>query len=194
MNTDLATRAHPLGPSQPGQPHPPTGLLHVLLTIPNALYAAHLGRLLGHRFLLLTHRGRKSGRLRRVVLEVVRYDASTGESMVAAGWGKRTQWYLNVVAGGVAEVSSAGRTYYPTWREVEVEEAIGILADYERRMRLVAPIIRAVLGRLLGWRYDGSQAARRRAAEQLPMLAFRPAGRTDDTPTSAPGDVMRYSE
>lgn len=173
MNTDLATRPHPLVPAQPSQPRPPTGILRFLLTIPNALYAVHLGRLLGHGFLLLTHRGRKSGQLRRVVLEVVRYDATSGESIVAAGWGRRTQWYLNVLAGGVVGVSIAGQTYRPTWREVDVEEAIGIWADYERRMRVAGPVVRAVLGRLLGWRYDGSPAARRRAAEQLPMLAFR---------------------
>jgi deazaflavin-dependent oxidoreductase (nitroreductase family) len=175
MNTNLATQTHPLVPPQPSQPHPPTGILHVLLTIPNALYAVHLGRLLGHRFLLLTHRGRKSGQLRRVVLEVVRYDAATGESIVAAGWGRRTQWYLNVLAGGVVEVSTAGRTYRPALREVEVEEAIAIWADYERRMRFAGPVIRRVLSGLLGWRYDGSAEARRRAAEQLPMLAFKPA-------------------
>lgn len=174
MNTHLAARTHPGVPSQPVQPRPPTGILRFLLTIPNALYAAHLGRLLGHRFLLLTHRGRKSGQLRRVVLEVVRHDAATGESIVAAGWGRRTQWYLNVLAGGVVEVSTAGRTYRPTWRQVEADEAVAILADYERRMRFGGAIVRAVLSRLLGWRYDGSSEARRRAAEQLPMLAIRP--------------------
>jgi hypothetical protein len=110
-----------------------------------------------------------------VVLEVVRFDRATGESIVAAGWGRRTQWYLNVLAGGVSEVSTAGRTYRPSWRQVEVEEAIAVFADYERRMRFVGPIVRAILSSLLGWRYDGSPAARRRAAEQLPLLGFRPS-------------------
>jgi hypothetical protein len=31
-----------------------------------------------------------------------------------------------------------------------------------------------MLGRLVGWRYDGSPAARRRVVEQLPMVAFTP--------------------
>jgi hypothetical protein len=30
-----------------------------------------------------------------------------------------------------------------------------------------------VLSRLLGWRYDGSDAARARLARELPMVAFR---------------------
>ena len=39
--------------------------------MPIYLYRLDLGRLLGHRFLLLVHRGRKSGLLRETVLEVI---------------------------------------------------------------------------------------------------------------------------
>ena len=49
-----------------------------------------------------------------------------------------------------------------------------MLASYEKRHWLMATIIRMVLGRLLGWRYDGSAQARRRAVMQLPLIAFRP--------------------
>ena len=44
----------------------------------------------------------------------------------------------------------------------------------ERRHRLTHPIIRAGLSWLLGWHYDGSEQARRRAAAQVPYIAFRP--------------------
>jgi hypothetical protein len=50
----------------------PTGWVRALLRLPILLYRLHLGWLLGHRFLLLTHVGRKSGLQRRTVLEVVR--------------------------------------------------------------------------------------------------------------------------
>ena len=53
---------------------PPRGLLRFLLRLPIWLYQLHLGFLLGHRFLLLTHTGRRSGLLRRTVVEVVSYD------------------------------------------------------------------------------------------------------------------------
>jgi hypothetical protein len=39
---------------------------------------------------------------------------------------------------------------------------------------LIAPIIRRVLSRLLGWHYDGSDDHRRRLAARLPFVAFRP--------------------
>jgi hypothetical protein len=40
---------------------------------PVSLYRLHLGWLLGHRFLLLTHTGRRSGLRRQTVLEVMEY-------------------------------------------------------------------------------------------------------------------------
>src|ERR1051326_6299178 len=67
-------------------------LLRGFLSAPGWLFRLGLGRLLGHRFLELTHRGRRSGRRYRTVLEVVRYDPRTQESIVCSGWGTRADW------------------------------------------------------------------------------------------------------
>jgi len=50
----------------------------------------------------------------------------------------------------------------PAFRVLAADEAERLFADYERRNRLIAPLVRAVIGRLVGWRYDGTQASRRR--------------------------------
>ena len=87
------------GPEVPGpvrQPAPPGGLLRALLGLPVHLYHAHLGVLLGRRFLLLVHTGRRTGTKRETVLEVIRYDPVAREAVVAAGWGRRTGWLHNV--------------------------------------------------------------------------------------------------
>jgi hypothetical protein len=57
---------------------------------------------------------------------------------------------------------------------LDAGEAEQVLAAYERRNRLVAPLVRYVLGRLTGMRYDGSPAARRRLVETLPFVGFAP--------------------
>jgi hypothetical protein len=57
-----------------------------------ALYRVGAGPLLGHRFLLLAHRGRRTGRRYETVLEVVRWRAETSEAVVLAGLGRRAQW------------------------------------------------------------------------------------------------------
>ncbi|HEU5434459.1 MAG TPA: hypothetical protein VFU81_22495, partial [Thermomicrobiales bacterium] len=59
---------------------PPAGVTRLLARAPIWLYRLHLGRLLGHHALVLTHRGRKSGKARQAILEVVRYDPATRES------------------------------------------------------------------------------------------------------------------
>ena len=159
------------------QPAPPRGALRTLLGLPVHVYHARLGVLLGHRFLLLVHTGRKTGMHRETVLEVVQYDPITSESVVMAGWGRRTGWLHNVEAGLAHEVRTGRERFAPVYRLLPPEEAEGIFADYERRNRLIAPIIRAVLSRLLGWRYDGMPAARRLAVEQLSLVGFRPRAR-----------------
>jgi deazaflavin-dependent oxidoreductase (nitroreductase family) len=131
--------------------------------------------LLGHRFLQLTHVGRRSGRTFRTVLEVMRYEPGTGEATVLSGFGPRADWLRNLAAAGGAEVSFGAGPRRAAYRVVPFEEAERVVADYERRNRLVAPLVRRVLSGLVGWRYDGSPAARRRLVEQLPMVAFRPA-------------------
>lgn len=152
----------------------PGPILGRALRLPAHLYDIGAGRLLGHRFLLVTHRGRRSGRLYRTMLEVVRWDPEKQEAIVMSGFGQRSNWLLNVLAGGAVEVRIAATRFEPAVRSPEREEAVRVLADYERRNRLAGPIVRAVLSRLAGFRYDGSAAARYRLVEALPLVAFNP--------------------
>jgi deazaflavin-dependent oxidoreductase (nitroreductase family) len=139
-----------------------------------ALYAAHAGWLLDHRFLLLHHRGRRSHRRYRTVLEVVAWRPATREAVVLSGLGHRSQWYRNLLAGQAVQVQIARLRFAPAMRPLGSDEAVGVLADYERRNRLVAPLVRGVLSKLAGFRYDGSDAARRRLVQTLPLVALRP--------------------
>jgi F420H(2)-dependent quinone reductase len=59
------------------------------------LYRLRLGWLLGHRFMLITNVGRRSGKTRRTCVMVLRFDARSGEAFVAAG-SPRADWYQNI--------------------------------------------------------------------------------------------------
>jgi deazaflavin-dependent oxidoreductase (nitroreductase family) len=152
----------------------PRPLLKWTLRAPVSLYAMHAGWLLGHRFLLLTHRGRQTGRLHRTVLEVIAWRSDTREAVVMSGFGPSSQWYKNVLAGGASEVRIARLCFIPHARPLEPQEATEVIADYERRNRIVLPLIRVVASRLAGFPYDGSDSARLRLAGALPLVAFRP--------------------
>lgn len=70
----------------------PGHLLRLLFRTPIVLYRMRMGWLLGGRFLLLAHTGRKTGKTRRTVIEVVAHDQSVPEVAVIAAWGERAQW------------------------------------------------------------------------------------------------------
>ena len=62
----------------------------------------------------------------------------------------------------------------PWLPEPAVNEAARMIAGYERRHRVTAPVIRAGLSWVFGRYYDGTDQARRWAAAQMPYIAFRP--------------------
>lgn len=55
----------------------PYGVYRVLANAPRWFYRLGLGWVLGHCVAQITYRGRKSGELRRTILEVLRYDPHT---------------------------------------------------------------------------------------------------------------------
>jgi deazaflavin-dependent oxidoreductase (nitroreductase family) len=146
-----------------------------LLRAPARLYDWDLGWLLGRRFLRLTHLGRRSGRVYRTVVEVVGEDPATGELFALSGFGRSADWFRNLQARPALEVEVGHDHFRPVHRVLDEDEAAAVLAAYERRNRWLAPVVRRVLSRLVGWRYDGTEAARRRLVRDLPVVAFRPA-------------------
>jgi len=145
-----------------------------MLDLPQHVYLRGRGWMLGYRFLQLTHCGRRTGRTFSTVLEVVRFESQTHEATVVSGFGSGADWLRNIQANGHAQIKIARESFDATFRMVGPEEAIEVFEAYERRNRFVRPVVYAVLSRLLGWRYDGSEQARRKMADQLPMIAFRP--------------------
>jgi deazaflavin-dependent oxidoreductase (nitroreductase family) len=153
----------------------PGALMRRVLRVPVFLYRWRLGSLLGHRFLLLTHVGRRSGRTHHTVLEVVRFDGDRCEAVVVSGFGRTSDWLRNLEAGSRACVEIARKRFAATFRELNNDDAVVVIADYERRNRLAAPIVRVVLSRLAGWRYRGTSDDRRRLVAELPLIAFSPS-------------------
>jgi deazaflavin-dependent oxidoreductase (nitroreductase family) len=149
--------------------HAPRGLSRLLLRAPVLLYRARLGRLLGRRFVYVAHRGRRSGKRREVVLEVVRYDPDLPEVFVVSGWGARSDWYRNLRAHPALEVRiGARRIVAPRQRFLDPEETVRLMLDYRR----AHPRAWRRLASLLGLPSDPSQA--RADARDFPAVAFSP--------------------
>lgn len=154
----------------------PGPLLAWLYRAPTALYRAHLGRLLGGRFLMLTAAGRSSGLPRRTVVEVVRRDgagtAAPPTLWVVASRGPRTDWYRNAVANPDVGVHWRSRHFRAIARPLDEGERLELLADYQRRH----PRAAAMLGSAaLDASFTAEPDALRRLSRELRAIRLDPA-------------------
>lgn len=147
---------------------PPTGISRVLWRIPIFLYRIGLGRLLGNRFLLLNHRGRKSGLPRQAVIEVVKYDRESGCYYVISGFGPKSDWYQNVVAHPNVSIQVGSKRMNVKGEKVSVSETEDILLDYSKRH----PGALKALSRILGYAIEETEADVRSLASIVPMIRF----------------------
>jgi deazaflavin-dependent oxidoreductase (nitroreductase family) len=146
-------------------PAPPTGATRALLQAPVWLYRLHLGRLLGGRFLLLRHRGRKTGQPHDTVLEVI--GRQDDEVFVISGFGPRAAWLLNIQAAPPLLVQTGSRRFVPLARFLDEQQAAAILAEYAGRY----PRSAAALGK----RLYGGEFSPERLASSTTVVGLRPA-------------------
>jgi deazaflavin-dependent oxidoreductase (nitroreductase family) len=152
---------------------PPRGFARLLWRAPIFLYQVGLGGLLGERFLLLNHTGRKSGSPRQAVLEVVSHHPETGAYIVASGFGKKADWYQNVIAKPEVSIQVGKRTLKVQATELSAAQAVEVLLDYNRRH----PAALRTLAGILGYQTDGSLADVHFFATVIPIVSFTPLGR-----------------
>jgi deazaflavin-dependent oxidoreductase (nitroreductase family) len=148
--------------------------LRWLFRTPAHLYRWKCGWLLGHRFMLLGHIGRHTGLHRQTVLEVMEFRTEGPEAIVMCAFGVSAHWFRNIEATPELDVRIGRRHFSAVYRTLAAEEAASVVKGYEQRNKFIAPIVRAVLSRLLGWHYDGSERACRRLVTQLPLIGFSP--------------------
>jgi len=144
--------------------------LRIIFKIPRWLYDVHLGWIFGHRALLLTHRGRKSGLLHATALEVILYERSSETSIVISAWGERSDWFRNIQHSPALQIETGGRRYVPEQRVLTTDEAERELERYTIEHRIAAKI----LERVFGFQITVGAEQRRAFAETIRMVAFRP--------------------
>ncbi len=150
------------------RPHP---IIRLALHAPVEIYEHGFGRLLGKRFVRLSHGGSDTCDC-RTVLEVI--GANGDEVMVIAGLGPSCEWFRDINSGAPVSVELGGTTFPADHRVLGEPEAVAVIADYERRHWLIRPpLVYRVMGDLAlpglrresgGPRRPGAQAAHRRVS------------------------------
>ncbi len=143
---------------------------------PIALYRLRLGGLLGGRFILLEHLGRRSGQWRTAVLEVVER-ADDGGVLIVSGFGAGSQWCRNLTANpGVWFTLGRDRTR-ATARRLDPDETEALLDRYRQTNPRAAKTLSSRIGTSLV--DDLATAAEKLPAFHLvPDPADQPVGET----------------
>ena len=149
-------------------PQPPRGLKASLWRAPIWFYRLGLGWLLGKRFLLLNHIGRKSGQPRQAVIEVVDFDSKNNTYFAVSGFGEKAQWFQNIMQTPKVNIQVGNRKMPAHAERLSFENGEHILQEYSRQH----PIALRELSKLLNIPYDGSQESIHEMANVLPVIAF----------------------
>ena len=149
-------------------PKPPRFMIPIF-KLPLILYRAGLGWIFGHRFMLLTHIGRRSGKVRRTILAVLEFDHDTREIKAMSAW-SASDWYLNLQANPAVQVETGFTCYAPMQRSLAPEEIASLFVNY----RIKHPIFSRIVCRIPGWRIDSPYEEFVELARTLRGIAFRP--------------------
>ncbi len=153
------------------RPRSPARLRRHLFRLPVLLFRARLGWLFGGRLVCLEHVGRRTGRHRWVVLEVVRRDPGSGGIVVASGFGPGADWYRNLRAHPRATVFAGFRRVVVISHDLPAEQAAAVMVGYGRNH----PWLGRRIARFLGFAVDGSDEDYAAVGRSVPFVALVPA-------------------
>jgi deazaflavin-dependent oxidoreductase (nitroreductase family) len=150
-------------------PDPPRGIKAIPWRLPIWIYRLRLGWLLGHRALLLTHKGRLSGKTRTAMLEVIKYEEDTNTHYVASGFGEKSDWYQNIVKTPQVTIQVGNKRFAALADRLSTDQAIEIFLDYRERH----PKAIKNLANLIGYDIGETEEQELAFLRLIPVIAFR---------------------
>lgn len=177
----------PAGPSYKEQGrgwmrYPSGGLLWFLYRVPLVEWRMGLALILRRfRFLVLTSRGRKSGKPRHTMLE---HSMMGGRAFIASGWGAKTQWYRNILSDARVTVQISGKPYGAIARRVADDDELARLYEV---IRGKSPVWGQYLHNLDSWGVQDTVQDFVAKKDTAVHLAAGPSGRA-----SAPRNPDRF--
>ncbi len=147
----------------------PPAFMLPFMKMPLIFYRLGLGWVFGKRFMLLTHVGRRSGKVYRTVLVALRFDESTHEILAVSPW-NASNWYRNIQAAPALEVEMGRVRYAPQQRAASPEEITVAFIEFRRQH----PMFSRMVARIPSWKIDSSYEELLDLARTLRGVAFQP--------------------
>jgi len=154
--------------------------MRAFLRTPRLLYRTPLRAMLGSFYVLIEHRGRKSGRVYRTVVDRLHTDRETGEVFVTSAWGDKSDWFRNLQAAPSSGVWIGRRRFETTQRIVDLEEAYEI----HRKAKEERPLAMRFGLALVKYPFPKTDEDLRELTRFMPVVGFRrseASGTDDDT-------------
>jgi deazaflavin-dependent oxidoreductase (nitroreductase family) len=149
----------------------PGRLALAVMRMPLPLYRSGWGWILDHTFLLIAHRGRKTGKRRETVAMALKYEPERQETIVCSAWGPNSEWIRNLRAHPALQIKIGRESYVPEQRFLSEDESVVVAVDFRRRH----PLRSRLLAAILGWGDLRSDRAVREFVRSRPFVSFRPA-------------------
>lgn len=147
-------------------------LLKFFFKLPVWLHKIGLGgweRLFGARWMLITTTGRKSGKSRATMVDVMDYDPDADTYYIEAAYGSRADWTRNIEAHPRFLAQVGRRKFQARLSALSGESAAELMVKFYRAR---PAYVRAVMA-MVGIKFNGEQELRA-FASQLMMYAVKP--------------------
>ena len=141
-------------PEKTGNVEPPRGVSRLFWRAPIWIYRLGLGGLIKKRMLLLHHVGRISGNQRQNVLEIVEHDEVIGTYTVASGFGKKSDWYKNILKQPDVSITVGRANIAVTARPLAPDDSGQAMLQYAKRHPKAARNLMSICG----YKVDGGEA------------------------------------
>jgi deazaflavin-dependent oxidoreductase (nitroreductase family) len=117
----------------------------------------------------ITHVGRRSGKMHRTILAVLRFDDQTQEIYAVSAW-KGSDWYYNIQASPALLVETGFIRYIPLQRTLSPEEITTSFIEFRKKY----PFFSQMVCRIPGWKSDSTYEEFLELARTLHGVAFIP--------------------
>ena len=150
----------------------PNALLKFFFRIPVWMHKLGVGgweRLIGAQWMLITTVGRKSGKPRDTMVDVMDYDAASDTYYIEAAYGSRADWYKNMQANPVFEVRVGRRKFQASATPLTNEGAGEMMVQFFRKKPAYTRSVMA----MVGMKFEGEEELRV-LGSKLTLLAVTP--------------------
>jgi deazaflavin-dependent oxidoreductase (nitroreductase family) len=128
---------------------PPSRFLKFFFKVPVWIHKMGLGgweRLIGAQWMLITTTGRKTGKLRETMVDVMDYDKMTDTYYIEAAYGARADWYRNIQSNPIFEAQVGRRKFKARAGALTNEGAGDMLVQFYRNKPAYTRSVMAMAG------------------------------------------------